>query len=103
MYHSQLLLIVISLLVFWLIEYRHYFRIWITHRRSQPSVAKRRRKNKSLPHLLPTKRPDCPLCQAEEMLPSEVALEPPPLTMGYGSLCHVFVTRRERGGYWALL
>ena len=73
-------LIVIFLLLSWLIENRHYLHIWITHRRSRPNISKRKGKDKSLPHLFPTKRPDCPLCQAEETLPSEVmAKEPPPL------------------------
>ena len=80
MHHLQLPLIVISfILVFWLIEHRHYLRIWIAHRRPQPSIAKRKNRNKSRPCLFPTKRTDCPLCQAEEMLPSEVIPEPPPL------------------------
>ncbi len=47
--------------------------------RSQPNIAKLKRKNKSRVCPLPTKRPDYPLCQAEEMLPSEVTPQPPPL------------------------
>lgn len=82
MHHYLLPLLVISLLVVsWLIEYRHYLHTWIiSHSRIQPSIAKRRRKNKSRPFPFPTKRPDCPLCQAEEKLPSEaMPSEPPPL------------------------
>jgi len=80
--HRHLLpLIVISvLLVSWLIEYRHYLLIWITHLRSQPSIAKRKGKSKNRPFPFPTKRPDCPLCAAEEKQSSEVVPpEPPPL------------------------
>ena len=72
-------LIVTFFLLSWLIENRHYLHIWITYRRSRPNISKRKGKDKSLPHLFPTKKPDCPLCQAEEMLPSEVIPEPPPL------------------------
>jgi hypothetical protein len=45
----------------------------------KPIVAKLRRRNKSLPYLFPTKRPEFPLCQAEEKLSPEVVPEPPPL------------------------
>jgi IS1 family transposase len=76
-----LLLIAFCLLVLsWFISLRHYLRIWITRFRSQPSVAKHKRKNKSRPFPFPTKRPECPLCKAEEgSLSSEATPEPPPL------------------------
>jgi len=63
-----------------LIGYCHCLRTWIAQSLSQPSIAEHRRQNKSLPYLFPTKRPECPLCQAEEVLPSRVIPpEPPPL------------------------
>ena len=59
---------------------RHYLCTWIAHLRTKPSLAKRKRKDKNLPHLFPTKRPECPLCQTEENLPSKaIPPEPPPL------------------------
>jgi hypothetical protein len=70
MNRQLLLLIAVSLLIlYWFIKFRHH--IWIAHRRSQPSIAKRRRKNKSRPFPFPTKRPECPLCQAEETQDSD--------------------------------
>jgi len=65
-----LLMAVFLLTLSWFINYYGYLRTWIARFGSQPSVAKRKRKEKSLLHLFPTKRPDCPLCQAEETLPS---------------------------------
>jgi len=64
-----LLIAVFVLLVSWLTTLRHYLRTWIAHLRAKPSVAKRKRENKSFPYLFPTKRPECPLCHAEEILP----------------------------------
>jgi hypothetical protein len=54
---------------------------WIAQFCSQPSIAKRKPKNKSHTFPFPTKRPECPLCQAEEeVLPSKaMPPEPPPL------------------------
>jgi IS1 family transposase len=78
--HLLLFVAVLFLLVSCFITIRHYLRTWIAHHRSKSSVAKRKRKDKSLPHLFPTKRPDCPLCQAEENLPPKaIPPEPPPL------------------------
>lgn len=78
--HLLPLIVIFLLLVSWLIEYRHYLHIWITHRRSRPNIAQCKRKDKSFPCTFPTKRPDCPLCQAEEgMLPPEETPEPPTL------------------------
>ena len=72
-----LFLAVFLLMLSWFIRFRHYLRVWIAQFRSQSSVTKRRRKSKSLPCLFPTKRPDCPLCQAEENLPPAMTPEPP--------------------------
>ncbi len=78
--HLLLFIAVFFLLLSWFNNFRHLLRTWIAQFRSKPSVAKRRRRNKSLPFPFPTKRPDCPLCQAEEKLPSKVMPpEPPPL------------------------
>lgn len=77
--HLLLFIAVIFLSLSWFNNLRHYLRIWIAQFRSQPSIAKHRRKNKDCVFPFPTKRSDCPLCQAEEMLPSEVAPEPSPL------------------------
>ena len=78
--HLLLLIAVCLLILSWLTIFRHYLRTWIAQFRSQPSIAKCKRKNKSRPFPFPTKRPECPLCQAEEKLPSEVMPpEPPPL------------------------
>ena len=79
MNRQLLLLITVSFLIlYWFIKFRHH--IWIAHGRPQSSIAKRKRKNKSRKCPFPTKRPDCPLCQAEETLPSEVMPpKPPPL------------------------
>ena len=80
MNRQLLLLIAFSILILsCLIKFRHFLRTWFAHLRTKPSVAKRRSRNKSLPYLFPTKKPDCPLCQPEEILPSEVTPEPPPL------------------------
>ena len=48
--HLLPLIVIFLLLVSWLIENRHYQHIWITHRRSQPNIAKHKHKNKS--HLI---------------------------------------------------
>ena len=80
--NRQLLLLIafFLLLLSWFIRFQHYLGTWIARFRSQPSIAKRKRKDKSRPFPFPTKRPECPLCQAEEgMLPPEVIPEPPPL------------------------
>ena len=78
--HLLLFIAFLLLLLSWFIRFRHFLRTWIAHHRTKPSVAKRKRKDKSLPHLFPTKRPECPLCQAEENLPSKaIPPEPPPL------------------------
>ena len=77
--NRQLLLLtaVSFLILYWFIKFRHH--IWIDHGRLQASIAKRKRKNKSHPFPFPTKRPECPLCSAEETLPSKVMPpEPPP-------------------------
>ena len=81
MNRQLLLLIAVSpLLVSWLTTLRRHLRTCIAHFRSQPSIAKCKRKNKSRPFPFPTKRPECPLCQAEEKQSSEVmSPEPPPL------------------------
>jgi hypothetical protein len=75
------LLIAVSLLILsWLTNFRPFLRTWFAHLRTEPSVAKRKRKNKSLPYLFPARRPECPLCQAEERQSSEaMPPEPPPL------------------------
>ena len=52
---------------------------YIAYLLSQPSIAKRNRKSKSHPCAFPAKRPYYPLCEAEEILTSEVIPEPPPL------------------------
>ena len=78
--HLPLFIAAFFLLVSWFTTLRHYLRTWIAHHRYKPSVAKHKRKNKSRPFPFPTKRPECPLCQAEETPPSEVMpSEPPPL------------------------
>jgi hypothetical protein len=78
--HLLLYIAAFFLLVSWFNTLRHYLCAWIAHLRTKPSVAKRKGKDKSLPHLFPTKRPECPLCQAEENLPSKaIPPEPPPL------------------------
>jgi IS1 family transposase len=76
---QHLLLTSVSFLIlYWFIKFRHH--IWIAQFRPQPSIAKRKYKNKSHAFPFPTKRPECPLCKAEEgMLPPEVIPEPPPL------------------------
>ena len=81
MNRQLLLLIAVFLLVLsWFINCYGYLRTRFAHLRTKPSVAKRRRKNNSRPFPFPTKRPECPLCQAEETPPSEVMPpEPPPL------------------------
>jgi len=67
MNHQLLLFIAFFLLpISWFTNFRHYLRRWIVHRRSQPSIAKRKRKNKSRPFPLPVKRPDYPICQTEK-------------------------------------
>jgi hypothetical protein len=79
-HHLLLFVAIFVLLLSWLNTLRHYLCKWFAHHRTKPSVAKRKGKDKSLPHLFPTKRPECPLCQAEEMTPSEViSPELPPL------------------------
>ena len=65
--HLLLFVAIFVLLLSWLNTLRHYLGTWIARHRSKPSVAKRKRKDKSLPHLFPTKRPECPLCQVEEI------------------------------------
>ena len=78
--HLLLFVAIFVLLLSWLNTLRHYLRTWIAYHCSKPSVAKRKRKNKSRPFPFPTKRPDCPLCKAEEgSLSSEATPEPPPL------------------------
>ena len=78
--HLLLLIAISLLLVSWFTKYYSYLRIWIAHHRSKPNLAKRKRKNKSHLCPFPTKKTDCPLCQAEEKLSSEVMpLELPPL------------------------
>jgi hypothetical protein len=47
--HLLLLIAVSLLLVSWLTNFLHFLRTWIAHLRTKPSVAKRRRRNKSLP------------------------------------------------------
>ena len=66
--HLVLFIVVFFLLVYWFIKYYDYLRVWITHFFSQPSIAKRKRKNKSRPCPFPAKKPDCPLCQASQNL-----------------------------------
>ncbi len=80
MNRQLLLLIAFCLLILsWFINLRHYLRTWIAQFRSHPSIAKGKHKNKSRPFPFPTKRPECPLCAAEETLPSKVMPpEPPP-------------------------
>ena len=81
MNRQLLLLIAISLLfVSWFINCYDYLRTRFAHLRTKSSIAKGKHKNKSHPFPFPTKRPECPLCQAEEgMPPPEVIPEPPPL------------------------
>ena len=81
MNRQLLLLIAVCLLILsWFINLRHYLCTWIARFRSQPSIAKYKRKNKIHPFPFPTKRPECPLCKSEEGgLPSEATPEPPPL------------------------
>ena len=81
MNRQLLLFIAASLLILsCFIKYYDYLRTWIARFHSQPSIAKGKRKNKSRPFPFPTKRPECPLCKAEEgILPSEATPEPPPL------------------------
>lgn len=77
MHYYLVLISIFLLLAFWFINYHDYLRVWITH--CQTSIAKRRRKSKSRVCPFPTKRPHCPLCEAEEITSSEVIPEPPPL------------------------
>ena len=78
MHYYLVLITTCILLAFWFINYHDYLRVWITH--CQTIITKRKRKNKSRLCPFPTKRPDCPLCQAEETLSSKVLPpEPPPL------------------------
>ena len=62
--HLLLFIAVFFLLVSWFIKWYDHMRIWITQLRSQLSVAKRKRKNKSSPCSC-HQRPECPLCQAD--------------------------------------
>jgi hypothetical protein len=64
--HLTLFMAVSLLLVSRFIKFRLYLRTWIAHLRSQPSIAKCKRKNKSRPCPFPDKRLERPLCQAEE-------------------------------------
>ena len=49
-HHLTPLIVICLLLLYCLIGYRHYLRIWIiAHLRSKPILAKRKRKNKRLP------------------------------------------------------
>ena len=71
--HLLLLINVFLLLVLWSINFRHYLHICIAQFQSQPSIAKRKRKNKSgLLFLFPTKRLECPLCQLDLILLSQI-------------------------------
>jgi hypothetical protein len=47
--HLVLMIVVSLLLASWFIRFRHYLRTWIAHFRSQSSIAKHKRKNKSRP------------------------------------------------------
>ena len=79
-YYLVLLMAICILLAFWFINYHDYLREWTA--RCQASIAKRKGKSKSRLCPSPTKRPDCPLCQAEEKLPSKaIPPEPTPLIM----------------------
>jgi len=64
--HLLLLIAVLFLLLSWLINFRHYLLTWIAHHRSKPSVAKRKRKNKSRPCPFPSNA-DYSLFKAKKM------------------------------------
>lgn len=81
---DALLLLVLYLLLLWcLVTYRHRLLAWLDLQlfRHQLQWDKPKRRAPRCP--FPTKRPDCPLCQAEETeqdipLPPEPAVIPPP-------------------------
>ena len=78
MHYDLILLIAICiLLLYWFMSHYHYLRLWVAH--SKSSIAKHKCKDKSHLYHFPTKRPECPLCQAEEVLSYKMPPEPPPL------------------------
>ena len=73
MNRQLLLLIAVYLLIlYWFIKFRHH--IWIARGRAQPNIAKRRRKNKSLPYpfSILRKRSDHPLRMSEKCKPQSL-------------------------------
>jgi transposase-like protein len=80
MHYDLILLMTICILIlYWSMSHYHYLRLWVAHFKCQSSIAKRKCKGKSHLYCFPTKRPECPLCQAKEMLSYKTPPEPPPL------------------------